>query len=68
MITEYLKETFGDVFESMTPKEIIKTIIGSVTIIAIFWCALAVGSAYESHVRCLNGATQYCIESDFQSK
>lgn len=68
MIYEFFKENFGDMFEGMTPKEIIKTIIGSIAAIVILWGAMAVGSAYEDHVRCLNGATEYCIESDFQNK
>lgn len=65
MIHEFLKENFGDMFEGMTPKEIIKTIIGSILAIVFIWGIMVVGSAYEDHVRCLNGATQYCIESDF---
>lgn len=68
MIYEFFKENFGDMFEGMTTKEIIKTIIGSIAAIVILWGAMAVGSAYEDHVRCLNGATEYCIESDFQNK
>lgn len=65
MFHEFFKENFGDMFEGMSKGEIIKTIIGSFMAVAIIWGALAVGSAYEEHVRCLNGATEYCIESDF---
>ena len=65
MIHEFFKENFGDMFDGMTKKEIIKNIFGTMAAIAILWGALAVGSAYEDHVRCINGATEYCIESDF---
>lgn len=65
MIYEFFKENFGDMFEGMTKGEIIKTIIGSILAIIVIWGLLAVGSAYEDHVRCLNGAAEYCIESDF---
>lgn len=60
MITEFLKETFC--VEGITKKDIVKSIIGAVVLIGIIWGALAVGSAYEHHVRCNNGATEYCIE------
>lgn len=65
MIYEFIRELKEDMFGDMSRAEIIKTIIGSVAAIVILWGAMAVGSAYEDHVRCLNGATQYCIESDF---
>ena len=65
MIHEFLKENFGDIFEGMTPKQIIQSIFGTIAAIAILWGALVIGSAYEDHVRCINGATEYCIESDF---
>lgn len=65
MFHEYLKENFGDMFEGMTPREIIKMIIGCVLTLAVLWFAIAVGSAYEDHVRCMNGAAEYCIEQDF---
>ena len=65
MIYEFIRELKEDMFGDMSRAEIIKTIIGSVAAIIILWGAMAVGSAYEDHVRCLNGATQYCIESDF---
>lgn len=65
MINEFLKENFGDMFEGMTPKEIIKTIIVTILAIVFIWAIMVVGVAYEDHARCLNGATEYCIESDF---
>lgn len=65
MIYEFIRELKEDMFGDMSRAEIIKTIIGSIAAIVILWGAMAVGSAYEDHVRCLNGATQYCIESDF---
>lgn len=65
MIYEFIRELKEDMFGDMSRAEIIKTIIGSIAAVVILWGALAVGSAYENHVRCLNGATQYCIESDF---
>lgn len=65
MIYEFIRELKEDMFGDMSRAEIIKTIIGSIAAVVILWGAMAVGSAYEDHVRCLNGATQYCIESDF---
>lgn len=60
-----LKEIYDDMFGGLTPAETIKTILGSIIAIVFIWAIMVVGAAYEDHARCLNGATEYCIESDF---
>lgn len=65
MIYEFFRELKEDMFGGMSQAEIIKSIICSILALVVIWGLFAVSSAYEDHIRCLNGATQYCIESDF---
>lgn len=45
-------------------KETILACIAFTLLIAAFYGILLVGSALEEHQRCLNGATEYCIEGE----
>lgn len=67
MIYEFFKNTFGDILDGFTAKDYIKIIIGTVFLFAVLWFAAAIGTAYTDHQKCLNGATGYCIESDFNT-
>lgn len=42
----------------------IKDIIGGMAFVGIFYGLILIGSAWEDHQRCLNGATEYCIPED----
>lgn len=51
------------------PQSIWKTIgqvLCGLAFVAMFLFAAAIGSAYEDHVRCLNGYEEVCIPEDFQ--
>lgn len=54
--------------DSMTSRQIVKSIIITILTILALCFLLMVGSAYEQHMLCMNGATEYCIDSDFQNK
>ena len=44
----------------------IGTILGIILFMCCLWCIMTVASAYEDHVRCLNGYEEVCIPEDFQ--
>ena len=44
----------------------IGTILGCAVFIVMLLGIMFVASAYEDHVRCLNGYTEVCIPEDFQ--
>lgn len=46
--------------------KIVGKIVLFVLTAALIFMLLVVGSAYEDHVRCKNGAVEYCIPADFQ--
>ena len=52
--------------EETTIWEKIGMIFTAVAFVAVFWFCAAVGSAYEEHTLCMNGAVEHCIEEDFQ--
>ena len=37
-----------------------------VAFIGVFWFCAAVGSAYQEHQLCMNGAVEHCIPEDFE--
>lgn len=44
----------------------IMKIIYVILTVLFIWALLFIGSAYEQHLLCLNGASEYCIEQDFE--
>lgn len=46
--------------------KIVGKIVLFVLTAASIFMLLVVGSAYEDHIRCKNGAVEYCIPADFQ--
>ena len=58
-----------DIYEE-EPRQTIWQKIGTVLLCAVFAVMLLgimfVASAYEDHVRCLNGYTEVCIPEDFE--
>lgn len=57
---------YGIEDEKMTVKGIILNCLGAILVLGCFWGFFMAASAYEDHVKCMNGAHEYCIESDFQ--
>ena len=52
--------------EETTIWEKVGMIFTAVAFVAVFWFCAAVGSAYEEHKLCMNGAVEHCIEADFE--
>ena len=52
--------------EETTIWEKVGMIFTAVAFVAVFWFCAAVGSAYEEHKLCMNGAVEHCIDSDFE--
>lgn len=50
--------------DTITIKNIIEGIFGGIAFIGLFYGLILLGSAWEDHQRCLNGATEYCIPED----
>ena len=50
--------------DNLTIKDIIGGIFGGIAFIGFFYGLILLGSAWEDHQRCLNGATEYCIPED----
>lgn len=46
-------------------KEIIKNILGTILVVSGIYLIMLFGSAYEDHMKCLNGYTEVCIPEDF---
>lgn len=60
----------GDIWDNETRAtsiwEKVGMFFGCVAFIGIFWGLMMIGSAYEEHKLCMNGAVEHCIEADFQ--
>lgn len=58
----------GDIIyeEETTIWEKVGMVLMAIAMLAVFWACAAVGSAYEEHKLCMNGAVEHCIEEDFQ--
>ena len=58
-----------DIYEEDEPRQTIwqkiGMFLGCAAFIVILWGVMFVASAYEDHVRCLNGYTEVCIPEDF---
>lgn len=62
------KYNWQDMIED-EPQSIWKTIgqvLCCLAFVVMFFFAAAIGSAYEDHVRCLNGYEEVCIPEDFE--
>lgn len=44
--------------------EILRGFILGASLIIFFYALVLIGSAWEDHARCKNGATEYCIPED----
>lgn len=44
----------------------IEMVLIAIVMLVMFWICAAIGSAYEEHKLCMNGAVEYCIPEDFQ--
>lgn len=44
----------------------VKAVFLALLVMAMFLFVAAIGSAYEDHIRCLNGYEEVCIPEDFQ--
>ena len=58
----------GDIYEEepTTIWEKIGMVFMAIVMLAVFWACAAIGSAYEEHRLCMNGAVEHCIGEDFQ--
>ena len=57
----------GDYLEEETTIwEKIGMVLTIIAMLAVFWACAAIGSAYEEHRLCMNGAVEHCIPEDFQ--
>jgi len=61
---------WGDIYDNESKATSIWQKLGEVIMIvafaAVFIGLMWVGSAYEEHRLCMNGAIEHCIEEDFQ--
>ena len=46
--------------EKFNLKEFLISTFWALVVLFIFWMFMTIGSIYEDHVRCQNGAVEYC--------